>query len=284
MSTSVENLEKILYGDEMNIEHIVNKYQSLTPSEQDKAKTLLKSSLKSTQDTFDEFQQSYSNLKVFAQFQADLLNAMNGNPKNDEFTRQFSFSIVNPETSQALAEDFTTEEEDELRSDLIDENRGRGRTPLINDLIQHFKLTEKASDVEQEIDRIKNLDNVNSWYNIGTDRTPHQVIINATYLASIQFLEANSKTSNYSVLTRVMLNPSSLYFKGESVVIRNRYLDTYEEAMDYMQRQMEKVKKQFFYELAPSVIPNHGNRDSYYGFYLSKQNRSEYKNILQQVE
>ncbi len=123
--------------------------------------------------------------------------------------------------------------------------------------------------------------NFNEWNNIGDNKTPHQVIINATYVASIQFLEANSKNANYSVLTRVMLNPSGAYFNGDSVLIRNRYLETEEEAKQYMERQMKKIQKQYFYDKTPNVIPNHGNKSSYYSFNLSKENRKKYKEVIE---
>jgi hypothetical protein len=201
----------------------------------------------------------------------------NDEESNEEDDQEFENELDSEDEAFGESDDNNLEDMDEVK-------RERGRASKISELVSYFNLSDKAETDEEEIARIKRIGKYNQWYNIGDERNPHQVIMNATYLSSVQFLEANSKNANFSVLTRVMLNPSGAFFEGESVVIRNRYLDSREEAMNYMKRQMDKIQKQFFYEKAPAVIPNHGNRNSYYGFYLSRENRKNYKEVLQELE
>lgn len=252
---------------------IVEDPETLEDNDFDKENNILDGNMEEHQDEDDDFENEIEvgDIEI----------------ETDEFEEDIDDVIEEKEDTDIEDEENVYDNDDNDQSfvsELLEDKRGRGRAPLINELIQHFQLTDKSKTSEEETVRINTLTDYNEWFNIGTERTPHQIIMNATYLASIQFLEANSKNANYSVLTRVMLNPSGAYFKGESVVIRNRYLETKEEALDYMERQMEKIQNQFFFEKSPDVIPNHGNKNSYYGFYLSREDRKNYKEVLKSIE
>jgi hypothetical protein len=323
MSIAIEKLnsiQEIISGQ--NLQEFVDMYDNLKNLDKERVVRLLQKSLNNAQQGYGEISKTYSNLRSYIRFQEDLLDLIDhpveksvlieeddasetntdfleyGNSnKIEEFEGDETFdNITDNENDEDNDNDNDNEDEDNEEDlyiedttsnnedEISEQKRERGRASKISELIQHFRLTNKAETEEEEKKRIKNLVNYNDWENISDERTPHYIIMNATYLASIQFLEANSKNANYSVLTRVMLNPSGKYFEGESVVIRNRYLEDRQEAMEYMQRQMDKIQKQFFYEKSPIIIPNHGNKNSYYGFYLSRENRKSYKDVLQELE
>lgn len=277
-------IEDILYGEKINIEEFIDNFKNLSESEQEKVISLLNSSLEDAKKGYERIKSSYANLKAFIRLQENILDMINNPNNNEDVHWVITPNSTEEEDTEYEESEYEEEQEDSEDDNPLLENRGRGRTPLINEIIQHFNLTSKASNEQEEVERINQLKDYNKWHNIGTEKTPHYVIQNATYVASIQFLEASSKNANYSILTRVMLNPSGAYFKGETVVIRNRYLEERDTAIQYLNRQMNKIEKQFFDSKAPDIIQNHGSRNSYYGFYLSKENRNNYKNVLQKVK
>lgn len=278
----MNNLTNLLQGNEVDTKAFITKYHKLSLEDKNEVLEELKKSHNYLQIGYKELFDSLQEVKRFMSIQKEVLEYLTLNESHFvDYSPSISMEVDEISNYHNNVSIFEKKKEDK-EENMISGKKNRGRTSILHHLVEHFNLTDKAQSMEEEVERIKGLKKHNNWIDIGSEKNPHKIVMNATYLASTQMLEANSKNANYSVLTRIMLNPTSAFFEGESVIIRNRYLKTYEEAVNYMERQINKISKQFFYSKAPIIIKNHGNRNSYYGFHLSKEKRENYQKALQQ--
>lgn len=162
---------------------------------------------------------------------------------------------------------------------------GRGR-PSIEEILAEPLTPE----VQSEIDRIKdNLESYNQWRDESVDGRDIKVIENGTYLGVIEGFFSSGTSGRYGVTTRVYINPNSYLLPEElkshidtAAVNRIRYLETREEGLEYISKQQEKIQKDFFNEIAPRIIKDHGKKGSVYAFHLDPEVRRAFNkfNIL----
>lgn len=159
---------------------------------------------------------------------------------------------------------------------------GRGR-PSIEEILSE-PLTEAF---ELEFERIKgDIDNFNMWKQEDEDGKTVWKIFNATYLGIIEGFHSSGDSGRYGVTTRVFINPNSHVvpndLKGHidtAAVNRIRYVENKNDGLSYIERQKSKIGEQFFNEIMPRVIRNHGKKGSDYGFHLDANIRSDMNRI-----
>lgn len=159
--------------------------------------------------------------------------------------------------------------------------RGPGR-PRKTDAVA---LTAGAKQLfDLEIQRIEtNINGFNKWNKESTKEKEIWVIENGTYVAVIEGFFSSGNTGRYGVTTRLYVNPNSHLvpeaLKGHidtAAVNRIRYLETKADGLEYIEKQKAKLFNDYFQEVLPTIIANHGKKGSVYAFHLDSQIRKHF--------
>lgn len=109
---------------------------------------------------------------------------------------------------------------------------------------------------------------------------------NATYRAEIVGAYSNGTSGKYGITTRVYLNPQRAIIPEDlkhhistAAVNRIRYVGNEEEGLEYIEKQKAKIVEDFFAEVMPKVIPDHGKEDSVYAFHLKPSIREAFNQL-----
>ncbi len=145
----------------------------------------------------------------------------------------------------------------------------------------------KNADLVAEINRVKDdIDTYNQWAEVNDSERIMAVIENATYRGEVVGFYSKGGSGRFGVTTRVYLNPDSNLVPEElkhhittAAVNRIRYVDTEAEGLDYIEKQKEKLKNDYFNEIMPKVLKDHGKPGSDYAFHCDKTVRRNFNQL-----
>lgn len=159
---------------------------------------------------------------------------------------------------------------------------GRGR-PSIKDVID----TPTHPLIDKEVLRIEEASHkFNKWGNYSNKEKVVFKIQNGTYLGIIEGFYSSGNSGRYGITTRLYINPDSHLVPEDlkqhietAAVNRIRYVESKEEGLEYIEKQKAKIAQEFFSEILPRIIKDHGKKGSVYAFHLDKTVRRDFNKL-----
>jgi hypothetical protein len=181
------------------------------------------------------------------------------------------------------------------QADKVENKRLPGR-PKKQEIVIAGKVNTKNQSVvtklppvamREEIERIEqNSKKYNQWIDESTKTEIVAKIENGSYLGVIEGFNSSGNSGKYGITTRVYVNPNSKLVPSDlknnintAAVNRIRYVDSKEEGISYINRQKEKLKEDFFTEILPQIIKDHGKENSVYAFHLNNEVRKSFNKL-----
>lgn len=170
----------------------------------------------------------------------------------------------------------------EVKSVTVVNRDGRGRPSL-----QEILSDPLSSEMKSDLQRIeKNINKFNVWKNESTKERSIWVIENGTYMGVIEGFYSSGTSGKYGITTRVFVNPNSELVSDSlkqhidtAAVNRIRYVETQEEGEHYIEKQRMKLVEEYFNEILPKIIKDHGKRGSVYAFHLNSEIRRNFNKL-----
>jgi hypothetical protein len=167
-------------------------------------------------------------------------------------------------------------------NEVVATSGGRGR-PSVQDILAEGLTPELKGDLK----RIEeNVHHFNKWWEESTKDKEVWKIENGSYLGVIEGFYSSGTSGRFGVTTRIYVNPNSNLVPEElknnintTAVNRIRYVDNKEEGISYIEKQKVKLAEDFFSEVLPKVIKDHGKKGSVYAFHLDSDVRRKFNKI-----